>query len=757
MARRAAGPSTAPSTAPPTGPSAPASNRSATRLRGGRGQPGKGTTRYAGNSAAEIAKAKEELSAELDMFEDYEEQPGGPAAPTASTPPDPNSSLSSDAAASASGLLDPSGPFGDGEPLWRFLQERWPYGYPDRAIDDIFQRSATALYLRRVARDVHHHYVDLAVDSIMQQFWQAATSTWLASNKQAHATTRSQWEDLRSRYGMAGDESTLLQAGITYGCEVHQRRAELQAAKEAEQAPMKEKLGPEDAHFLCLTSGVDGAEDAVPDTRLLAVVHAGLTVKVVVGVVLYGQLHAEGGQDPTEHRVCPVSPDTAVAEGLDVERVANDEPHLDEVHLGRDGGCEEGDDEDLEHLLVVLCEDGEDGRGMLGCVVLSVDEPEEVVLVAGAVVEVEPVVEGDFPPSDLERGGPREALEDVGHVTAPCEHKRRKRAEDSVDKDALAEVVDVLVVDKVAATVLLVERTVFGHVLVETSDHAHGEPDEGRVVHDPRGCPVHGVVRERVVPRRVQQRCHRGSRQDEHVLLPDRLRGGRATQLLGGVALGVAHVGCDVDGCDELPQRALRCGLQVPCGLGTNTVHLVVAFARDWVGGDRLVTLTTGRVRRGLIARIVGSNRGDVAVRKLLVAHGWAGRWGPTGRLWNVSLCSCHGEDSFYGGFSGRSVRMTWGIYDLRMWLGPCTPPWPPAAGTSSVSRYERSEVVQHVSHLTNGEWRRVGGGDALTSARLAGCEVGLAEAASQFGGLRAQARRCVENRKSDDQTARLR
>jgi hypothetical protein len=329
---------------------------------------------------------------ELDMFEDYEEQPGGPAAPTAFTPPDPNSSVSSDAAASASGLLDPSGPFGDGEPLWRFLQERWPYGYPDRAIDDIFQRaltlnrtsaktgnycpvettirragfakadlthvmftfelgfktmlalelhryghrcllsrnrkstvrsqqriydvlksnpvirkwlkptvehydalrdaiasaadngltevairfvqlnfpgddgispgSATALYLRRVARDVHHHYVDLAVDSIMQQFWQAATSTWLASNKQAHATTRSQWEDLRSRCyrdrallsdagepltedgiwlpryadGMAGDESTLLQAGITYGCEVHERRAELQAAKEAEQA-----------------------------------------------------------------------------------------------------------------------------------------------------------------------------------------------------------------------------------------------------------------------------------------------------------------------------------------------------------------------------------------------------------------------------------------------------------------------------------------------------------------------------------------
>jgi hypothetical protein len=96
----------------------------------------------------------------------------------------------------------------------------------------------------------------------MQQFWQAATSTWLASNKQAHATTRSQWEDLRSRCyrdrallsdagepltedgiwlpryadGMAGDESTLLQAGITYGCEVHERRAELQAAKEAEQA-----------------------------------------------------------------------------------------------------------------------------------------------------------------------------------------------------------------------------------------------------------------------------------------------------------------------------------------------------------------------------------------------------------------------------------------------------------------------------------------------------------------------------------------
>jgi hypothetical protein len=138
----------------------------------------------------------------------------------------------------------------------RFVQLNFP------GDDGISPGSATALYLRRVARDVHHHYVDLAVDSIMQQFWQAATSTWLASNKQAHATTRSQWEDLRSRCyrdrallsdagepltedgiwlpryadGMAGDESTLLQAGITYGCEVHERRAELQAAKEAEQA-----------------------------------------------------------------------------------------------------------------------------------------------------------------------------------------------------------------------------------------------------------------------------------------------------------------------------------------------------------------------------------------------------------------------------------------------------------------------------------------------------------------------------------------
>jgi hypothetical protein len=300
--------------------------------------------------------------------------------------------VSTDAAASASGLLDPSESFGGGEPLWRFLQERWPYGYPDRALDDIFQRaltlnrtsaktkgnycpiettirragfakadlthvmltfelafktllalelhrsghrclsrnrkstihsqgrihdvlkcnpvikkwldptveyydalrdatantadngltevairyvqlnfaadgevspdSAKVLYLRKVARNFHHHYVNLAVDSIMQQFWQAATSTWLASNKQANATTRSQWEDLRNRCyrdtallddpdepqtddgiwlplyadGMARDEASLLQTSISYGCELHERRAELQAASEAEEA-----------------------------------------------------------------------------------------------------------------------------------------------------------------------------------------------------------------------------------------------------------------------------------------------------------------------------------------------------------------------------------------------------------------------------------------------------------------------------------------------------------------------------------------
>lgn len=67
----------------------------------------------------------------------------------------------------------------------RYVQLNFP------ADGEVLPDSATVLYLCKVAKNIHQYYVGLAVDSIMQQFWQAATSTWLASNKQANATTRS--------------------------------------------------------------------------------------------------------------------------------------------------------------------------------------------------------------------------------------------------------------------------------------------------------------------------------------------------------------------------------------------------------------------------------------------------------------------------------------------------------------------------------------------------------------------------------------
>lgn len=117
------------------------------------------------------------------------------------------------------------------------------------------------------------------------------------------------------------------------------------------------RLGTENADLLSLTPGVNGSEDPVPDTGLLAVVHTGLAIEMVVGVVLNGQLHTEWLQESTEDGVRPVSPDTRVAKSLDVESVANDEPHLDEAHLGRNGSGEEWYDKDLEDFLVVIGQD----------------------------------------------------------------------------------------------------------------------------------------------------------------------------------------------------------------------------------------------------------------------------------------------------------------------------------------------------------------------------------------------------------------
>ncbi len=179
------------------------------------------------------------------------------------------------------------------------------------------------------------------------------------------------------------------------------------------------RLRTKDADLLGLSPGIHGTKDPIPDPGLLTVVHARLTVQMVVGVVFDGQFHTERSEDLTENGVGPVGANTRVTKSLDVKSVANSEPHFDERHLGRDGGGEEGDDEDFDDFLVVVSQDGEDGGWVFGGVMLTVDEPEEVEFVAGAVVEVEPVVECDLPPADLKGCSPGEAGPDVGHVSPP--------------------------------------------------------------------------------------------------------------------------------------------------------------------------------------------------------------------------------------------------------------------------------------------------------------------------------------------------
>lgn len=63
--------------------------------------------------------------------------------------------------------------------------------------------------------------------------------------------------------------------------------------------------------------------------------------------------------------------------------VAQRHPALAERH-GDDERREERDGEDLEQLLVLLGQDGEDGGWVLGRVVVLVDEPQRVNLVRGA-------------------------------------------------------------------------------------------------------------------------------------------------------------------------------------------------------------------------------------------------------------------------------------------------------------------------------------------------------------------------------------
>lgn len=65
------------------------------------------------------------------------------------------------------------------------------------------------------------------------------------------------------------------------------------------------------------------------------------------------------------------------------EGVAQRHPHLGKGH-GDEERRRERDEEDLEHFLVLLGEDGEDGGRVLGRVVVHVDKPERVDLVRSA-------------------------------------------------------------------------------------------------------------------------------------------------------------------------------------------------------------------------------------------------------------------------------------------------------------------------------------------------------------------------------------
>lgn len=121
--------------------------------------------------------------------------------------------------------------------------------------------AATIVYLRRVAAQKHSDFVDLGIDAVMQQLWQAAGATWLQSSKQKHATTKSQWEELRTRCfkdtiilsdddpqedeglwlpsykdGMSGSAQDLIEIAKDYTAILHERRIELQDANEKEKA-----------------------------------------------------------------------------------------------------------------------------------------------------------------------------------------------------------------------------------------------------------------------------------------------------------------------------------------------------------------------------------------------------------------------------------------------------------------------------------------------------------------------------------------
>lgn len=242
---------------------------------------------------------------------------------------------------------------------------------------------------------------------------------------------------------------------------------------------------------------------------------------------------------------------------------------------------------------------------MFGGVVLTVDEPECVKLVGGAVVKVKPVVESHLPPCHLQRCGPGETLERVHHVASPSQEEGTHGTEDGVDENGASELVDVLVVDHVTTSVLLVKAPILCHVVVEALDHELCKVDEGDMIDDPRWSPVHGVLRKKVVPSGVNEERNGSSAENENVLLPHWSHRRRTPKFCVCLPTLVCCVRPNVERTNVFPKVLLHRGLEVPCRLRPDSVDLVEDLARGKVCGDGALVCSTGGFRSWLVTSIL--------------------------------------------------------------------------------------------------------------------------------------------------------
>ena len=227
-----------------------------------------------------------------------------------------------------------------------------------------------------------------------------------------------------------------------------------------------------------------------------------------------------------------------------------------------------------------------------------------------------------MPDTDLDGSHPRETLKRVGHLSAPCQDERCNAAERGVEEDGSTKMIDVRVVDHVATAVELVEAPVFLHISVQTVNESKGKEDEEKVVEKVGWRPVDLVLRQEVVPSGVEDLRNESRADDEHVLLPNWSTRWRSTKWKFVISLLVGRIGGDVERGDKLPQVSLQSGLQVPCGLGSNTVNLVVRSSREGVDSDGALSGSTGGFGRRLIACVIrcdGTARGRDVVGELLL------------------------------------------------------------------------------------------------------------------------------------------